>query len=87
MTVSTTSSERKKYKDYETAMTRLEEITGLLEAGGTSLEEAIKIYTEGLEIARFCEKKLSEAEAKIKIITEKNGVLSEGDFSDREESD
>jgi exodeoxyribonuclease VII small subunit len=87
MTVSTTTTERKKYKDYETAMNRLEEITALLETGGTSLEDAIKLYTEGLEIARFCDKKLTEAEAKIKVITEKNGVLSEVDFGDKEESD
>ncbi len=87
MTASTSTAGQKSYKDYESAVARLEEITGLLEAGETSLEEAIKLYSEGLEIAQFCDKKLSEAEAKIKVITEKNGVLSEMDFGEREESD
>jgi len=70
----------KKYKDFEAAVTRLEEITELLESGEIKLEEAIKLYTEGLEIAVFCDKKLSEAEKKVKIITEKNGIVSEDEF-------
>jgi exodeoxyribonuclease VII small subunit len=73
---------QKKYKDYEAAMTRLEEITEQLEAGTPKLEEAIKLYTEGLEIARYCHEKLAEAEEKIKIIAEKNGRLVEEPFDD-----
>ena len=76
----------KKYKDYEAAMTRLEEITEQLEAGTPKLEEAIKLYTEGLEIARYCHEKLAEAEEKIKIIAEKDGRLVEEDFEEEEEA-
>ena len=68
---------KKKYADYESAMSRLQEITEALEAGDTKLEQAIDLYTEGLEIARFCEQKLEEAEKKIKIIVEKNGPHEE----------
>ncbi|MBN1211414.1 MAG: exodeoxyribonuclease VII small subunit [candidate division Zixibacteria bacterium] len=75
----------KKYKDFEAAINRLEEITGFLESGEVKLEEAIKLYTEGLEIAGFCDKKLSEAEKKVKIITEKNNVPVEEDFDDEDE--
>lgn len=71
---------KKKYKDYESAMTRLEEITETLEAGEATLEDAIKLYTEGLEIAKYCDERLTEAEQKIKIIAEKNGLVSEEDF-------
>ncbi|MEW6049577.1 MAG: exodeoxyribonuclease VII small subunit [Candidatus Zixiibacteriota bacterium] len=78
---------KKKYKDYESAIQRLEEITGLLESGDTKLEEAIELYTEGLEIAQFCDRKLAEAEKKIKIITDKNGVPTEGDFESDEEEE
>ena len=70
----------KKYKDFEAAVTRLEEITNLLESGEVKLEEAIKLYTEGLEIAAFCDQKLGEAEKKVKIITEKNGIVTEEEF-------
>ncbi len=75
---------RKTYKDYETAMNRLQEITTQLESGEARLEEAIDLYTEGLEIARFCDQKLGEAEKKIKIIMEKDGTISEADFSEGE---
>lgn len=74
----------KKYKDFEAAVTRLEKITGLLESGEVKLEEAIKLYTEGLEIAAFCDKKLGEAEKKVKIITEKNGIVTEEEFDSEE---
>ncbi len=76
---------KKKYKDYESAMERLEEITEQLESGEPKLEEAIDLYTEGLQIAKFCDGKLSEAEAKIKLIAEKNGVVAEVDFEEEDE--
>ena len=78
-------SAKKNYKNYETAIARLEEITGQLEEGEATLEESIKLYTEGLDIARFCSSQLEEAEKKIKIITEKNGVLTEDEFETDEE--
>lgn len=71
---------KKKYKDYESALERLEEITDDLENGEKSLEESITLYTEGLEIAKFCNGKLEEAEKKVKIITEENGQLFETSF-------
>ena len=77
---------KKKPKDYESAISRLEEITEKLETGDTKLEEAISLYTEGLEIARFCDHKLGEVESKIKIITEKNGLLEERDFDEGEDN-
>jgi exodeoxyribonuclease VII small subunit len=70
----------KKYKDYESAMERLEAITQQLESGEAKLEDAIALYTEGLEIARFCDGKLNEAEEKIKVITEKDGLVTETAF-------
>ena len=45
---------KKKYKDFESAMARLEEITERLESSEESLEESIDLYTEGLDIAKFC---------------------------------
>ena len=80
-------SASKKYKDYESAMERLEEITGRLESGEAKLEEAIALYTEGLEIARFCDQKLTEADEKIKLITQKNGLFEETPFGGDEEEE
>jgi exodeoxyribonuclease VII small subunit len=76
---------KKKFKDYESAMERLEEITDQLESGDSKLEEAIDLYTEGLEIAKFCDQSLESAEKKIKLITDKNGVPVEDDFDNDED--
>jgi len=41
-------AEKKEYKDFESAIKRLEEIVGILESGESSLEESIALYTEGV---------------------------------------
>jgi exodeoxyribonuclease VII small subunit len=74
----------KKYKDFESALERLEEITESMESGDTTLEESIDLYTEGLEIAKYCNSKLAEAEKKIKVIKEKGGKLVELGFESSE---
>ncbi len=56
---------KKEYKDFESAVTRLEEIVGALESGELSLEESIALYTEGVEIAGVCNHRLAEAEGQI----------------------
>lgn len=71
---------KKKNKDFESSLKRLEEITAVLEDGEASLEESIELYTEGLQIAKDCSQNLNEAEKKIKIIMEKNKQLIEDDF-------
>lgn len=75
---------KKKYVDFESAMARLQEVTAQLESGDAKLEEAIQLYTEGLEIVKFCDEKLSEAEKKIKLINEQNGQPVEKDFADKD---
>ncbi len=58
-------AEKKEYKDFESAIKRLEEIVGILESGESSLEESIALYTEGVTIADICNRKLTEAEGQI----------------------
>jgi exodeoxyribonuclease VII small subunit len=67
--------------NYESAIERLEEITQALESGEASLEESIDLYTEGLTIAKFCQKTLAGAEKKIKLIAQKSGITVEEDFN------
>jgi len=79
---------KKEYKDFESALKRLEEITEQMESDKVSLEQSIDLYTEGLDIAKYCNKKLNVAEKKIKIIKEKGGALVEQEFVEAEsESD
>lgn len=68
-------------KDFEGALKRLEEIVTKLEEGDLSLEKAVKLFEEGMEISRFCGKKLDDAERKVEILLRQaDGELSEEEF-------
>jgi len=56
------------YKDFENALSRLEAIVGQLEKGELPLEQALQLFEEGMNISRFCNDKLSEAERKVEIL-------------------
>ena len=50
---------------FEQAIARLEAVVRALEDGKTSLEEAMKLYEEGVAIVRSCSTTLEEAKQKI----------------------
>lgn len=81
------ASQKKKPKDFEAALSRLEEITNRLESGEIKLEESIALYTEGVEIAAFCSQKLSEAEKKMTLLKEQNKSLVEVPFGEQNEEE
>jgi exodeoxyribonuclease VII small subunit len=57
-----------KPKDFETALKKLEEIVKELEEGELSLEKSLERYEQGVRLARFCNAKLNEAEARIEML-------------------
>ena len=57
---------------YEDAFYRLQKITELLENGNVSLDDSIKYYEQGILLKNFCEKKLKDAEMKIKNVLDKS---------------
>ena len=57
---------------YEDAFERLQKITELLENGNVSLDDSIKYYEQGILLKNFCEKKLKDAEIKIKNVLDKS---------------
>ena len=57
---------KKKIKNsFEDDLTRLEEISSLLEGDEIGLEEAIKLYDEGVKLSKACLSVLNKAEVKI----------------------
>lgn len=50
---------------FEMAMTRLEQIVGMLEGGRCTLDESLKLFEEGTKLTAFCSKALKTAEQKI----------------------
>ena len=53
---------------FEAALSELEDIVRQLETGKSSLEDAIGAYERGAELKKHCEKKLTEAKARVEKI-------------------
>ena len=53
---------------FEAALSELEEIVRQLETGKSSLEDAIGAYERGADLKKHCEKKLTEAKARVEKI-------------------
>lgn len=61
---------------FEEALSQLEAIVRSLEAGRSTLAEAIGEYERGAALRRHCEQKLAEAEAKVQAVVEGRSGLS-----------
>ncbi len=59
--------------DFEASLKELERIAELLESGDMSLDESIRQFERGTRLARFCRKKLDEAEKRIEILQKTGG--------------
>lgn len=64
---------RKSEKGFEEAMKELEEIVETLEKGDLTLDESIKVFQRGIELSKFCSKRLNEVERKITMLIEDQG--------------
>ena len=61
---------------FEDALQRLERIVDQLEAGNLALEESLKVFEEGVGLARHCARYLDEAEKRIELLTrDEHGLL------------
>lgn len=55
-------------KTFEASMARLEQIVRAMERGDVALEESLKLFQEGTELVRSCQKILDEALLQVKKI-------------------
>ncbi len=70
-------------KSFEESMARLEQIVRAMERGDVALEESLKLFQEGTELVRSCQKLLDEAQLQVKMImTASDGSPVEEDFRD-----
>ena len=70
-------------KSFEQNMARLEQIVRAMERGDVALEESLKLFQEGTELVRNCQKLLDEAQLQVKMImTAPDGSPVEEDFRD-----
>jgi exodeoxyribonuclease VII small subunit len=61
---------------FEQAVAELEEIVKKLEKGELTLDESISCFQRGVELTKYCSRKLDEAERSITMLIEgENGVV------------
>ena len=58
---------------FEQALERLDNTVQALESGGLSLEEATRLYEDGIKLARMCSESLASAELRITRIRTAHG--------------
>jgi exodeoxyribonuclease VII small subunit len=58
--------------DFETALRELEQLVDKMENGNFGLEESLHQFERGVSLTRACQKALSEAEQKVRILMQDN---------------
>ncbi len=66
---------------FEQAMQELEKIVSQMEQGDISLEESLKSFERGVTLARHSQSLLSEAEQKVKVLTQRGNTEELQDFN------
>ena len=72
--------------EFEKSLTRLEEVVKRLESTDLSLDEAMKLFEEGVKLSRDCQKQLEEAEGRVEILLRKaDGKIQAEPFETNED--
>ena len=75
-------------KKFETSLSRLEEIVSSLEGGDLPLEQSLKLFEEGIKLARICNMRLEEAERKVEVLLkDKAGKMTTKPFEEEDEQE
>lgn len=69
---------------FEEAIKALEDVVRQLEDGTVTLDQSLKLFEKGVELARICRAKLDQYEAKIEILLERNGEAVTEPFVQKE---
>ena len=70
-------SKKKIKSNFEQDLSRLEEISRILEEDNVDLEKAISLFEEGVKLSKSCLKTLKEAELKITELKGELGKLTQ----------
>ncbi len=65
---------------FEECLQRLEKIVDELEKGNVPLEQALKLFQEGMELSNSCRQELEQAEGKVEILLKQNGKIQAEPF-------
>ena len=69
-------------RDFERSLARLEEVVRRLESPQLTLDEAMKLFEEGVQLTRECQTQLEEAEGRVEILLKKaDGKVATAPFN------
>ncbi|MCP4075129.1 MAG: exodeoxyribonuclease VII small subunit [Gammaproteobacteria bacterium] len=68
------STSDKSIKDFEKSLLNLEQIVQKMENGELGLEDSLKQFEKGIQLAKNCQNALSSAELKVNQLIEQNGL-------------
>ena len=71
---------------FEDCLQQLEKIVEQLERGDLPLEDALKLFEEGVRLSSFCRQELESAEGKVEILLKQNGKLQAEPFESTTET-
>ena len=63
------TSTKEQTESFEASLKRLEEIVDSLEGGTVSIDDAMTMYEEGIQLSKSCLEKLSQTEVKLKRLS------------------
>ncbi|MBM4441204.1 MAG: exodeoxyribonuclease VII small subunit [Candidatus Rokubacteria bacterium] len=67
---------------FEECLARLEQIVAALESGTLPLEESLKVFEEGVGLARHCGRYLEQAERRVEVLAkDESGALGTRPFA------
>ena len=74
----------KKAVDFEQQLGNLEALVESLESGDLSLEDSLKSFEQGIEVARECQTALKQAEQKVELLMRQGDELVSQPFESGE---
>ena len=78
------TTRKPKTVDFEQALGELESVVEKLEHGELPLEEALRQFERGIELARGCQVSLKQAEQRVEILLQKNPEAAPEPFEPEE---
>ena len=76
----------KKGNNFEISLKRLEDIVNEMETSHLDIDNAMKLFEEGISLVNQCSLKLDETKKKIEILVNKDGRFEKENFKGKTET-
>jgi exodeoxyribonuclease VII small subunit len=73
---------------FESSLAELEQIVAEMETGDLPLQRALELFERGVQLSRYCQQQLNEAERKVELLVKgQDGGILTTPFSSSSEND